>query len=183
MIDRQVIGKPWHRRMAPPPAPHFPINHLVAYACHMSSGSTFSALLVLAAGFGGSVQAAIVGTFGDRIGSFPALACSMIAAAVFGIVVLLVTRQSLAGIGDGLRAPAWLWLGGTLSAFIVGSLILATPRIGVTASIALLIGGQLAMAAVIDRLGLFGVEKIALHWPRLLGIALLAVGAALSLRK
>jgi transporter family-2 protein len=46
-----------------------------------------------------------------------------------------------------------------------------------------LIAGQLAMGAVIDRFGLFGVDQIALHWPRLLGIALLAVGAVLSLRK
>ena len=29
----------------------------------------------------------------------------------------------------------------------------------------------------------FGSERIALHWPRLLGIGLLAAGAALSLRK
>jgi uncharacterized membrane protein YdcZ (DUF606 family) len=34
---------------------------------------------------------------------------------------------------------------------------------------------------VIDRYGLFGVNQIALTWPRLLGIALLAAGAALSL--
>ena len=32
-------------------------------------------------------------------------------------------------------------------------------------------------------LGLFRSEKIPLHWPRLVGIALLAAGAALSLRK
>ena len=37
--------------------------------------------------------------------------------------------------------------------------------------------------AVIDRWGLFGSGRIALHRPRLFGIALLAVGVALSLRK
>ena len=42
---------------------------------------------------------------------------------------------------------------------------------------------QLAMGVAIDRFGLFGSQKIALHWPRLAGIALLAAGAALSLRK
>ena len=39
------------------------------------------------------------------------------------------------------------------------------------------------MGAVIDRLGLFGVEQIGLSWPRVLGIFLLAAGAALSLVK
>jgi uncharacterized membrane protein YdcZ (DUF606 family) len=39
------------------------------------------------------------------------------------------------------------------------------------------------MGAAIDKWGLFGSERIDLRWPRLVGIALLAVGAALSLRK
>jgi uncharacterized membrane protein YdcZ (DUF606 family) len=39
------------------------------------------------------------------------------------------------------------------------------------------------MGAVIDHFGLLGSDRIALHWPRVLGIVLLAAGAALSLRK
>jgi uncharacterized membrane protein YdcZ (DUF606 family) len=39
------------------------------------------------------------------------------------------------------------------------------------------------MGAVIDRYGLFGVDQIALGWPRLLGIGLLVAGAALSLSR
>jgi transporter family-2 protein len=149
----------------------------------VSGGNALAVLLAAAAGLGSSVQAAIVGRFGSRIGSVEALGCSMLAAGVTGTIVLLVARQSLHGIAEGARQPAWLWLGGMLSAFIVCCLIVATPRIGVAASIGILIGGQLVMAAVIDRFGLFGVEQIALHWPRLVVIALLAGGAALSLRK
>jgi uncharacterized membrane protein YdcZ (DUF606 family) len=37
------------------------------------------------------------------------------------------------------------------------------------------------MGALIDRFGLFGVEQIEISWPRALGIALLGIGAALSL--
>ena len=36
---------------------------------------------------------------------------------------------------------------------------------------------------MIDRYGLFGFERIALSWPRALGIALLAAGAALTLKR
>ena len=39
------------------------------------------------------------------------------------------------------------------------------------------------MGAAIDRFGLLGSERIALSWPRLLGIVLLAAGSALSLRR
>jgi uncharacterized membrane protein YdcZ (DUF606 family) len=49
--------------------------------------------------------------------------------------------------------------------------------------VAVFIAFQLAAGAVFDRFGLFGLERIPLGWPRLLGLALLAVGAALSLKR
>jgi transporter family-2 protein len=73
--------------------------------------------------------------------------------------------------------------GGVMGLLIVFTVTYAGPRIGVAATVGILIAGQLAMGAAIDRWGLFRSEQIALGWPRLLGIALLAVGAALSLRK
>ena len=56
-------------------------------------------------------------------------------------------------------------------------------RIGVAATVGILIAGQLVAGAAIDKWGLFGSEKIPLHWPRVVGIVLLGVGAALSLKK
>jgi bacterial/archaeal transporter family-2 protein len=149
----------------------------------VSGANAVAVVVSLAAGIGSSVQAAIVGRLGDRIGSIEALGFSMLVAGVSGIALLLVVRQSTDGIASAVRQPVWLWLGGALSAFIVLSFTVATPRIGVTAVIALAIGGQLLMAAVIDALGLFGFERVPLHWPRIVGIVLLAGGAALSLRK
>ena len=55
--------------------------------------------------------------------------------------------------------------------------------IGAAATIGLLIAGQLAMGVAIDRYGWFGVEQVALTWPRVLGVVLLAVGAALALHR
>ena len=66
---------------------------------------------------------------------------------------------------------------------VVLSITFAQPRIGATATIGILIAGQLVMGAAIDRFGLFGVDQIAISWPRALGIALLGVGAALSLAR
>jgi len=45
------------------------------------------------------------------------------------------------------------------------------------------ITGNLVVAAVIDRFGWFGVTPIPLEWTRVVGILLLAGGAALVLRK
>ena len=66
---------------------------------------------------------------------------------------------------------------------VVLTITFAQPRIGATATIGILIAGQLVMGAVIDRYGLFGVDQIAITWPRLLGVGLLGAGAALSLSK
>jgi len=43
--------------------------------------------------------------------------------------------------------------------------------------------GQFSLATAIDRFGWFGVQQVPLGWPRLLGLALLAAGAALTLKR
>ncbi|HET9673175.1 MAG TPA: DMT family transporter [Gaiellaceae bacterium] len=149
----------------------------------MSGGTAVAVALTAVAGLAGSVQVALMSRFGERIGVVEALAFSTLVTAVLSLVVLLVARQSLAGYGDGLRAPAWLWAAGVMGLIVIFSITYATPRIGATATIGLLIAGQLAMGAAIDRFGLFGLEQIPIGWVRLLGIVLLAVGAALSLRR
>ena len=121
--------------------------------------------------------------FGDRIGLLEALAFSALGTALITGVVLLVVRHSMHGYAAGGRQPPWLWLGAVMGAIVVFTITFAGPRIGTAATIGLLIAGQLAMGAAIDRFGWFGVDRIALHWPRLLGIALLGAGAVLSLRK
>ena len=64
---------------------------------------------------------------------------------------------------------------------VVLAITFCQPRIGATATIGILIAGQLMMGAVIDRFGLFGVERIDISTPRAIGIVLLGIGAALSL--
>jgi transporter family-2 protein len=135
------------------------------------------------AGLAGSVQVAVMSRFGERIGTIEALAFATLVTAVLSFGVLVAARQSLVGYGEGFRAPLWLWSAGIMGLVVILSITYATPRIGATATIGLLIAGQLAMGAVIDRFGLFGLEQIAIGRPRLLGIALLALGAALSLKR
>jgi bacterial/archaeal transporter family-2 protein len=149
----------------------------------VSGGAPIAVVLAALAGLGGAVQAAVMGELGDRVGIVPAVAFSTLVSFVIGVCALLVARRSFAGIGDVLREPAWLWLGGALSVFIVLAITVGPPRIGTAATIGLVVAGNLVMGAVVDRFGLFGLDQIGLSWPRILGILLLAVGAALSLHK
>jgi transporter family-2 protein len=135
------------------------------------------------AGLGGAVQIAVQGRLGDRIGSIEALACASILGGVISLLVLVLARRSLDGLREGVAGPKWMLLGGVMSALIVLSITVAGPRIGIVATTAILIAAQFGLAALIDRAGWFGVEQIALGWTRVAGLALLAAGAVLVLRR
>ena len=140
--------------------------------------------LALVAGVAGSIQVAVMGRFGERIGSIEALVANLAFSTLLASLLLLVLRQGLGGPGDAIRSPWWYWLGGGgMGVLVVFSITICAPRIGATATIGVLIAGQLAMGVVIDRFGLFGVDEVALTWPRALGVSLLGVGAGLSLYK
>lgn len=147
----------------------------------MSSGSTLAVALAATAGLGGAVQVAVMGELGDRAGVFPAIALSAIVSFLLGVVVLYAAGSSLWGVRDALREPWWLWTGGAISLFIILAVTVAGPRIGIAATLAIVIAGNLLMGAIIDQLGLFGLDRLAIGWPRAVGLVLLAAGVALSL--
>jgi bacterial/archaeal transporter family-2 protein len=140
-------------------------------------------VLASAAGLAGAVQAAVMSELGQRVGIVPALMFAVLVSLVCALTALLVWERSFAGVRAALHEPVWLWIGGVMSVFIVFAITVGPPRIGVTATIAIVIAGNLLAAALIDRFGLFGVEQVGLNWPRLVGLALLALGAALTLKR
>ena len=147
------------------------------------SPTWFAAVLAFAAGLGGAVQIAVQGRLGDRVGSLEAVATAAVLGGAIAIAALLVARRSLGGVGEAVAGPKWQLLGGVMSVFIVLAITVAGPRIGVVATTAFLIAAQFGLATAIDRYGWFGVERVAVTWPRILGIGLLVVGAALTLRR
>jgi bacterial/archaeal transporter family-2 protein len=149
----------------------------------MSSGTAVAVTLAATAGLAGSVQAAVMGELGERVGIVPAVAFSVIVALLAGLAALLLWERSFAGIRGALHEPAWLWIGGLMSVFIVFAVTVGPPRIGVAATVGIVIAGNLVSAAVIDRYGLFGQEVVPIDRWRLLGLLLLAVGAALLLSR
>jgi bacterial/archaeal transporter family-2 protein len=139
--------------------------------------------LAIVAGLAGAVQAAVMGELGERTGVFPALAFSGVVSVVLGLTLLLVVKQSFRGLADVVREPVWLWTGGALSVLIILAITVASPRIGLVATIGTIIALNLGMAAAIDRFGWFGLDRIGIAWPRAVGLVLLGAGAALTLIK
>jgi transporter family-2 protein len=143
--------------------------------------SGLAVLLAVLGGLCGSVQVAVMGRFGGRVGVLEALAFSTAIQLVVSVAVLLAARGGIGGLRHVGATPAWMWIGGLMGFTVVTSITFAQPRLGATAVIGILIAGQLVMGAVIDRFGLFGVEQIGISPARALGIGLLGIGAALSL--
>jgi transporter family-2 protein len=139
--------------------------------------------LTIVAGIAGAVQAAVMGELGERTGIFPALAFAGVVSVVLGISLLLIVTRSFSGLGDVARQPLWLWTGGALSVLIILAITVAAPRIGLAATIGTIIALNLVMAAAMDRYGWFGLDRVAIGWPRVAGLLFLGVGAALTLVK
>ena len=95
--------------------------------------------LTIAAGVAGAVQAAVMGELGERTGVFPALAFSGVVSVVLGLSLLLIVTQSFRGLADVAREPLWLWTGGALSVLIILAITVASPRIGLAATIGTII--------------------------------------------
>ena len=64
--------------------------------------------LTVLAGLAGSVQVAVMGRFGGRIGTLEALTFSTCVQLVLSAAILLAVRAGLGGLGDAFRAPAWM---------------------------------------------------------------------------
>ena len=78
--------------------------------------------------------------------------------------------------------PWYIYLGGFLGVPIVYGVAYSMPKVGVANATTAIIVGQVAMAFLIDIVGLFGMEKMAFTWFKGVGLALLALGAHLMLK-
>lgn len=133
------------------------------------------ALVMLAAGFGVPVLAALNAALGKTIGA-PAAAAAILFAVAF---LCSVAAACVAGWGnaEALRlAPKHLFLGGVLVAFYVLSITFIAPKFGVGNAVFFVLLGQLVSAAAIDHFGLFGAQVSPLSLTRALGISVMGVG-------
>jgi transporter family-2 protein len=91
-------------------------------------------------------------------------------------------------LGDGnwqriAEAPWYAYLGGVLGVAILYGVVRTIPVLGVAAATTAIIVGQVLTAALVDHLGLFGLEKMSFNWYRVAGTVLMASGAFLLLKK
>lgn len=70
----------------------------------------------------------------------------------------------------------YLLLGGVIGAFITVTVVQSMAALGPARSAMLIVVAQLAVAYLIELLGLFGVEKSPFEWRKLIGMAVAVAG-------
>jgi len=139
--------------------------------------------VILTAVAGGliALQAPINAGLGKATGNLPAALVSF----VFGTIALAAI-VALSGKAGGLGSTfdvSWYYLiGGLLGAVYVANALIAVSTIGAGGVAAVTVAAQLSASVAIDRLGLFGLDEVALTPERLIGVGLLLVGTVLVVR-
>jgi transporter family-2 protein len=139
--------------------------------------------VVLTAIAGGliALQAPINAELGRATGGLAAALVSFVVGTI-ALAAIVVLSGKVAGLGSTFDVSWYYLVGGLLGALYVTTALLAVSTIGAGGVAALTVAGQLIASVAIDRLGLFGLDQVALTPERLLGVALLLVGTVLVIR-
>jgi transporter family-2 protein len=142
-------------------------------------GIYFNILIGLAIGALVVVQGAMNARVMTALGS--AMAATLLnfiigAAALFAAMAVtghIATFQNLS------QAPRWSLLAGVVGVIFVAGSSFLIPRIGTAHTVALLVCGQCLVSLAFDHFGLLGVPVSEISMSRILGCALVALGAVL----
>lgn len=137
------------------------------------------AIIMLLAGIGIPMLAALNAALGTRIGS-PVLATVCLFAIAFACAFTLFLSGPFQPTSSLQSAPKHFFLAGVLVAFYVLSITFIAPKFGVGNAVFFVLLGQLISAAAIDHFGLFGAQISPLSGTRAGGIGLMAAGVYLT---
>jgi transporter family-2 protein len=138
-------------------------------------------VLMACGGLAVAVQPSINARLAQKVGSYESSLISFAVGTLAMVaIVLLAGRGNLREVAT---ASWWELTGGLLGAFFVTMTIVAVPRVGTLAVMAIIIAGQLTTGALLDQFGAFGLRHIPLTPQRGIGLLLLCAGAMLVIRK
>lgn len=138
-------------------------------------------LLTAVAGGLIAAQAPINAGLGRATGSMAAALVSF-SVGTLALASVVVLSGKAGGLTSSFDVSWYYLLGGLLGALYVLNALVAVTTIGAGGVAAATVFGQLTASVVIDRLGLFGLDQVALSPQRLLGVGLLLAGTVLVVR-
>ena len=113
---------------------------------------------------------------GPLVGAF----LSFLTGTIVLSVILLMQRKPIL-LSHITQTPWWMWIGGTLGAFMVFAAAYSVERLGSAAMLALIIAGQIITSLVIDHYGILVHNPVPVSPIRIAGAAMLLGGVILIL--
>ncbi len=147
------------------------------------AGILWISLLMLAAGVGIPVMAALNSGLGQQLQSPVAATAILFGGGLVVALAALAISGTAPPAGRFTGVPLHFYLGAVFVVFYILSITFAAPRIGLGNAIFLVLLGQLLAAALIDHFGLLGAVQSPLTWRRAAGLALMAVGVYLARKR
>jgi bacterial/archaeal transporter family-2 protein len=144
---------------------------------------SLAVLVGIGAGCLVGMQAPINSRLGKTVGGLQAASFSFLVGTALLVAIAVFVRGGLGSLGQLGHVPWWALVGGLLGAIYVFVALEAVRTLGASGLTAVVITGQLAISVAIDRFGLLGVARQPIGLQRVLGLALLAVGVVLVVRK
>ncbi|RME71702.1 MAG: DMT family transporter [Chloroflexi bacterium] len=137
-------------------------------------------LVGLAGGLAVGIQAPLANLMSQRLGTWESIFILHFGGAVAGLIPLLLMGG---GNLSAWRTVPWYALAaGVFGLVVIGSISYTMPRIGVAATILLVVAGQLLVGLVLDHYGLLGNTVRPMDVWRLVGIAVVLGGVWLIVR-
>jgi transporter family-2 protein len=141
----------------------------------------FWSLLGILSGTLIALQAPINAALGRALGSAVAATTVSFVAGSIALVAILAVLSETQGLSIAWRAPP-IWMlvgGGLLGAAFVTAVIVLTPKLGVAATMAFVVSGQLLTGLALDQMGAFELAVREISFGRVAGAVLLLSGALL----
>lgn len=135
--------------------------------------------LMLVAGVGIPIMAALNSGLGQKLGNPLAAVFVLCVVATIAVTVLLVATGIPALETVSAPSPSQL-SAGALFIFYIASITYAAPKIGLGNAVFFVLLGQLICAAVIDHFSLLGAVNSPITSKRMAGLALMAIGVYLA---
>lgn len=98
---------------------------------------------------------------------------------IFITIVLAILRPAMPTAENFAEIPWYAWLGGMMVTLYFVILIFNAPKVGLGFAVSLVVAGQLAISAVIDNYGLFGLPVVPFSLGRFAGALAIIAGVAL----
>ncbi|HHV72504.1 MAG TPA: DMT family transporter [Clostridia bacterium] len=139
-------------------------------------------LVAIIAGAVMAIQGSLNSVLGKKIGLWEANLIVHLLGTLIVTLIILIKGSELSSIKTAFSAPWYTYLGGILNVAIIFGVTITMPKLGVCNATTAIIAGQVSTAALIDQLGLFGLQKSSFCWQMAVGFVLLLIGAKLLLK-